>query len=116
VVASRVDQSWAPPTVGGALAWLKPVYDRWLAWKATIDLTDRRYVEVWAEDLAADWPEQRRALFERLGGDDFVTRSTFQSQAGESQRPIRPRNPRVRRTNTGRCHPSHGVRVEAARS
>ncbi|MFH9001936.1 sulfotransferase family protein [Streptomyces afghaniensis] len=79
VVASHVDQPWAPPTVDGALAWLKPVYDRWLAWKATVDLTAKRYVEVKAEDLAADWPEQRRALFELLGVDDFATRSTFQS-------------------------------------
>ncbi|MDQ1014194.1 hypothetical protein QFZ43_000743 [Streptomyces afghaniensis] len=79
VVASHVDQPWAPPTVDGALAWLEPVYDRWLAWKATVDLTARRYVEVKAEDLAADWPEQRRALFERLGVDDFATTSTFQS-------------------------------------
>jgi hypothetical protein len=38
----------------------------------------QRYVEVRAEDLAADWPEQRRALFELLGVDDFATRSTFQ--------------------------------------
>jgi hypothetical protein len=80
VVASHVDQFWAPPTVDGALAWLTPVYDRWLAWKATADLTGRRYVEVRAEDLAADWPEQRRALFERLGLDDFATPSTFQPQ------------------------------------
>jgi hypothetical protein len=73
-----VDQPWAPPTVDGALAWLEPVYDRWLAWKTTADLPDRRYVEVRAEDLATDWPEQRRALFHRLGVDDVVTRSTFQ--------------------------------------
>jgi omega-hydroxy-beta-dihydromenaquinone-9 sulfotransferase len=79
VVASHVEQPWAPPTVDGALAWLKPVYDRWLAWKATVDLTGRRYVEVAAEDLAADWPGRRRALFDRLGVDDFATRSTFQS-------------------------------------
>jgi len=78
VVASHVDQAWAPPTVDGALAWLKPVYARWLTWKATVDLTDKRYVEVRAEDLAADWPGQRRALFERLGVDDFATTSTFQ--------------------------------------
>jgi hypothetical protein len=78
VVASHVDQPWAPPTVDGALAWVKPVYERWLAWKATTDLTGRRYVEVKAEDLAADWPGQRRALFERLGVDDCPTRSTFQ--------------------------------------
>jgi hypothetical protein len=79
VLASHVAQPWAPPTVDGALAWLTPVYDRWLTWKNTADLTSRRYVEVKAEDLAADWPEQRRALFERLGVDDFATLSTFQS-------------------------------------
>ncbi|SNT58695.1 Sulfotransferase family protein [Asanoa hainanensis] len=78
VVASHVEQVWAPPTVDGALAWLEPVYDRWLAWKATADLDNRRYVEVKAEDLAADWPAQRRALFARLGVDDFATPSTFE--------------------------------------
>lgn len=85
VVASHVDQPWAPPTVAGALAWLKPVYDRWLAWKAAADLTGRRYVEVKAEDLAADWPEQRRALFELLDVDDFETRSTFESHRLENR-------------------------------
>ncbi|WP_433384839.1 sulfotransferase family protein [Actinoplanes sp. CA-142083] len=79
VVASHVEQPWAPPTVEGALAWVRPVYERWLAWKATADLTGRRYVEVRAEDLAADWPGQRRALFGRLGVDDFATASTFQA-------------------------------------
>ena len=79
VVASHVEQPWAPPTVDGVLAWLKPVYDRWLAWKATADLTGRRYVEVKAEDLAAGWPGQRRALFELLGVEDFATGSTFQA-------------------------------------
>ncbi|GIF47097.1 hypothetical protein DFJ67_7273 [Asanoa ferruginea] len=67
MVASHVDQSWAPPTVDGALAWVTPVYDRWLAWKRTADLTGRRYVEVKAEDLAADWPEQRRAVIPAMG-------------------------------------------------
>jgi omega-hydroxy-beta-dihydromenaquinone-9 sulfotransferase len=85
VVASHVDQPWAPPTVDGALAWLKPVYDRWLAWKTTVDLTGKRYVEVRAEDLAANWPEQRRALFELLGVDDSATRSTFDSQGLENR-------------------------------
>jgi hypothetical protein len=77
VVASHLDQPWAPPSVDGALSWVKPVYDRWLAWKATAELTDKRYVEVKAEDLAADWPGRRRALFEQLGVDDFATPSTF---------------------------------------
>ena len=85
VVASHMDQPWAPPTVDGALAWVKPVYDRWLAWKATADLTRKRYVEVRAEDLAANWPEQRRALFEWLGVDDFATSSAFQSHSLEKR-------------------------------
>ena len=85
VVASHLDQPWAPSTVDGALAWLKPVYDRWLAWKSTVDLTAKRYVEVKAEDLAADWPGQRRALFELLGVDDFATRSTFQPHRLENR-------------------------------
>lgn len=80
VVASHVDQPWAPPTVDGALAWVKPVYERWLAWKATADLTGKPYVEVKAEDLAADWPAQRRELFEKLGVDDHATSSTFESR------------------------------------
>jgi hypothetical protein len=79
VLASFVVQPWAPPTVDGALAYLKPIYDRWLSWKSTADLADRRYVEVKAEDLAADWPRQRAALFDRLGVDDFATPSMFQS-------------------------------------
>ncbi|TDC39658.1 sulfotransferase [Micromonospora sp. 15K316] len=79
VLASHLSQPWAPPTVDGALAYLKPVYHRWLTWKNTVALTGRRYVEVKAEDLAADWPGQRRALFEQLGVDDFATPSAFQS-------------------------------------
>lgn len=81
VVASHVDQSWAPPTVDGALTWLKPIYDRWLAWKATAELGTKRYVEVSVEDLAADWPSQRKALFESVGVDDFATTSTFRSRS-----------------------------------
>jgi hypothetical protein len=80
VLASHLAQPWAPPTVDGALAYLKPVYDRWLTWKDTADLANRRYIEVKAEDLAADWPEQRRVLFERLGVSNFATPSSFESR------------------------------------
>ncbi|OZV75396.1 hypothetical protein CA850_28735 [Micromonospora echinospora] len=79
-IASFVAQPWAPPTVDGALAYVKPIYDQWLSWKETADLAGRRYVEVRAEDLAADWPGQRAALFERLGVDDVATPSFFRSQ------------------------------------
>jgi hypothetical protein len=77
VVASHVDQPWAPSTVEGALAWLRPVYDRWLAWKAAACLSGRTYLEVRAEDLAADWPARRRELFGLLGAGDFATESEF---------------------------------------
>ncbi|GAA1403484.1 sulfotransferase family protein [Catellatospora coxensis] len=80
VLASHLAQPWAPSTVDDALVYLKPVYHRWLTWKGGADLAGRRYIEVRAEDLAADWPGRRRALFERLGVDDFATPSTFQSQ------------------------------------
>jgi omega-hydroxy-beta-dihydromenaquinone-9 sulfotransferase len=50
-----------------------------------VDLTGKRYVEVRVEDLAANWPEQRRALFELLGVYDFATRSTFQSHGLENR-------------------------------
>jgi hypothetical protein len=80
-VASHVDQPWAPPTVDGALAWLRPVYDRLITWKATVDLNTKPYIEVRAEDLAAEWPAQRSALFEGLGVDDFATASTLRSES-----------------------------------
>lgn len=79
VLASHLDQTWAPSTIDGVLAYLKPIYQRWLGWKDSTDLTGRRYIEVKAEDLAADWPGQRRAFFERLGFDDFATPSEFQA-------------------------------------
>lgn len=81
VLASHLDQPWAPSTVDGALAWLLPIYDRWLTWKATASLEGKRYVEVKAEDLAADWPTQRKALFENVGLDDFETAATFQARS-----------------------------------
>ena len=80
VLASLLDQPWAPSTVEGALAWLTPVYERWLSWKATADLDARPYIELRAEDLAAAWPAQRSALFERLGVDDFETTLAFRSE------------------------------------
>jgi hypothetical protein len=81
VVSSHLDQPWAPSTIDGVLAWLAPVYGRWLSWKASADLTGRRYVEVRAEDLAADWPAQREALFGQLGVEDAATRSRFEARS-----------------------------------
>jgi omega-hydroxy-beta-dihydromenaquinone-9 sulfotransferase len=76
VAASHLDQPWAPSTLEGVLGWLEPVYQRWLAQRPEL-LHDRRYVEVQAENLAEDWPDSRRGLFERLGLPDADTASTF---------------------------------------
>jgi omega-hydroxy-beta-dihydromenaquinone-9 sulfotransferase len=76
VVASHLDQPWAPSTMDGVLNWLEPVYRRWLGQRAVL-LADPRYVEVKAEDLAARWPGSRRELFERLGLPDADTASAF---------------------------------------
>jgi hypothetical protein len=51
VVASHIDQPWAPSTVTEVLNWLAPVCDRWLATRPNL-LRDQRYVEVRIEDLA----------------------------------------------------------------
>jgi hypothetical protein len=77
VVASHLDQPWAPSTLEGVLGWLEPVYRRWLAHRPAL-LEDPRYVEVKAEDLALGWPVSRRELFERLGLPDAVTASAFE--------------------------------------
>lgn len=76
VAASHLDQPWAPSTLDGVLNWLQPVYQRWLAQRPAL-LADHGYIEVKAEDLAADWPGARRRLFERLGLPDAETASTF---------------------------------------
>jgi omega-hydroxy-beta-dihydromenaquinone-9 sulfotransferase len=49
VVASHLDQPWAPSTLDGVLNWLQPVYQRWLAQRTAL-LADRRHAEVKAED------------------------------------------------------------------
>jgi omega-hydroxy-beta-dihydromenaquinone-9 sulfotransferase len=69
VLASHLDQTWAPSTLEGVLGWLGPVYRRWLAPRPVL-LDDTRYVEVKAEDLAANWPPSRRELFGLLGLPD----------------------------------------------
>jgi omega-hydroxy-beta-dihydromenaquinone-9 sulfotransferase len=85
VVASHLDQPWAPSTLDGVLNWLQPVYQRWLAQRTAL-LADRRYAEVKAEDLAAHWPDARRRLFERLGLPDAETSSTFSASRLTSRR------------------------------
>jgi omega-hydroxy-beta-dihydromenaquinone-9 sulfotransferase len=69
VVASHLDQPWAPGTLTGAMNWVEPMYRRWLAQRADL-LSDDRYVEVRLEDASRDWTRLRPAVMARLGLPD----------------------------------------------
>lgn len=74
VVASHLDQPWAPHDLESVCSWLEPVCRRWLAVQER-RRADPRYLEVRLEELAADWPAQRAALLARLGLPDAETPS-----------------------------------------
>jgi omega-hydroxy-beta-dihydromenaquinone-9 sulfotransferase len=76
VVASHLDQPWAPSSLDKVLSWLEPVYRRWLSEREAL-LEDTRYLEVRIEDLASDWPTRRKQLFDRLGLADHQTTAAF---------------------------------------
>lgn len=73
VAASHLSMEWAPDDIVGVCNWLEPMYRRWLASGAG---SDARCIQVRLEDLAADWPNQRRRLFERLDLPDAETTAT----------------------------------------
>ena len=81
VVASHLHQPWAPPELWQIVAWLAPIYARWFRIRDALDLQHTRLVEVRLEDLAEDWPRQRRLLFEALGLDDVETPAGFERSA-----------------------------------
>jgi len=81
VVASLLHQTWAPSELWQVVAWLSPVYQRWFRIRDALDLQHTRLVEVRLEDLAEDWPRQRRLLFEALGLDDVETSVGFERPA-----------------------------------
>jgi omega-hydroxy-beta-dihydromenaquinone-9 sulfotransferase len=82
VVASFTKQRWTPDDAESVCAYLEPVYRRWLAFRDGHPGPGlgSRYIEVRLEDLAADWPAQRAALFSRLGLADAETASTMESE------------------------------------
>jgi hypothetical protein len=77
IVASHLDQPWAPDTVDSICSWLEPIYRRWLDFRPTIDTP--AYIELRLEDLAADWPRQRAELFDRLDLPDAQTPTAMDS-------------------------------------
>jgi len=81
VVASHLHQSWAPTELPQIVAWLSPIYQRWFRLRDGLDLARVRLVEVRLEDLAADWPGQRRHLFRQLGLEDAETEAGFERAA-----------------------------------
>jgi hypothetical protein len=81
VVASHLHQRWAPKELSQVVAWLAPVYARWFRIRDALDLQHARLVEVRLEDLAEDWPRQRRLLFEALGLEDAETTAGFERPA-----------------------------------
>jgi hypothetical protein len=83
VVASHLHQPWAPRSLHDVVAWLSPIYRRWFGLRDTLDLASVRLVEVRLEDLAADWPRQRRSLFASLSLDDAETAAGFDRAAVE---------------------------------
>jgi hypothetical protein len=74
VAASHMSMEWAPDDIESVCNWLEPMYRQWLAGKAA---HDPRCRELRLEDLAADWPGERRALFGWLGLPDAETALAF---------------------------------------
>jgi omega-hydroxy-beta-dihydromenaquinone-9 sulfotransferase len=81
VVASHIHQPWAPAELWQIVAWLSPIYERWFRIRDVMDPKQTRLVEVRLEDLAVDWPGQRRLLFKALGLDDAETPASFERTA-----------------------------------
>jgi hypothetical protein len=78
VVVSHLDQPWAPDDVHSVCSWLEPFYQRFIDLRNDGALNRPEYIEVRLEDLAADWPNQRRQLFTRLGLPDAPTPLGFE--------------------------------------
>lgn len=76
VVASHLDQPWAPDDAAGVCNWLEPIYRRHLAVRDTFD--PARYLEIRLEDLAANWPGRRAVLFGWLDLPDHETELGFE--------------------------------------
>jgi omega-hydroxy-beta-dihydromenaquinone-9 sulfotransferase len=78
VVASYVNQHWAPTNVPDTVAWLEPVYRGWFRLVDSGVLAGRRVLTVRIEELASDWESRRPELFDGLGLPDHETPSSFE--------------------------------------
>lgn len=85
VVASHLDQWWAPRTLDDVVSWVGSVYRRFLDQRPAL-VADSRYVELRQEDVAADWAAVRPRLLERLGLADDP------AMLGFDQEPVRRRD------------------------
>jgi hypothetical protein len=77
VVASHLQQPWAPAELWQIVAWLLPIYERWFRIRDKLDMQHTRLLEVRLEDLADNWQAQRPLLFQALGLHDAQTSAGF---------------------------------------
>ncbi|MGE0786654.1 MAG: sulfotransferase [Sandaracinaceae bacterium] len=66
-VAHSLRKQWSYESIDMAIDMLLPYYDRWQKYLATHDLSDKPYLEVKVETLAAD-PTNQMALIQRFCG------------------------------------------------
>ena len=67
VVQSLVNQSWAPNNVRDAARFVRQMYDRWADLRRSMELDERRFVEVRLEDIAAGGSSALDELAARCG-------------------------------------------------
>ncbi|HEY1488003.1 MAG TPA: sulfotransferase, partial [Micromonosporaceae bacterium] len=80
VVASHLDQGWAPRTLDNVLDWLEPIYLHWLRQRPAL-LADHRYVELRLDDLADGWTDVRPDILRRLSLPDSDQMAGFDAEA-----------------------------------
>ncbi len=107
VAASHLSMAWAPDDIEGVCHWLEPMYHRWLA---SGSAADSRCIQLRLEDLAADWPEQRAALFEQLGLPDAATDLSLSAERVAHWAPLSPADDAYVRKRLGFAIDAFGYR------
>jgi len=77
VVASHLEQDWAPKSVVDVMRWLEPMYSQWFRHRTHLALPSDRYLEVKLEDLAISWPSARKRLFDFMELPDIDVAEGF---------------------------------------
>lgn len=67
VAVSMQHQPWAPSDLNSVVDLLIPAYERWLDYKQQLSLSERSYLEIKIEDLAANQPEIEELVYSQCG-------------------------------------------------